>query len=183
MELPERFMEMKLHKASVLRVLLSAAILLAMLAYAVMPALAHGGATLTVTPTQAEPGWQITLQGDGLEPGEVFTIRLEGLGDPVVLGEVPVDEGEDGFSVAFDLPADLLAGPYQVTATSEEGESLSAELSVVSAAAAPEAVGVREPSAAPMELDRSRPALQTGLIVAALLASAALGVVLIRGKA
>ncbi len=174
---------MKISKANVLRLLLSVALLLALLAMAVLPALAHGAATLTVSPTQAEPGARIILQGDGFEPGEVFTIRLEGLSDPVVLGEVSVDEGAEGFSAGFTLPADLLAGPYQVTATSQEGESLSAELSVVAAAVAPEASEVRQPSAEPMELDRSRPALQTGLIVAALLASAALGVVLIRRKA
>jgi len=174
---------MKSNKAYVLRVLVSASLLIAMLAFAVLPALAHGAATLTVSPTQAEPGARIIVQADGVEPGEVFTIRLEGLSDPVVLGEVSVDEGAEGFSAGFTLPADLLAGPYQVTATSQEGESLSAELSVVAAAVAPEASEVRQPSAEPMELDRSRPALQTGLIVAALLASAAVGVVLIRRKA
>ncbi len=183
MERSERLTRMNLRKAIVLRALLSAAVSVAILASAVLPALAHGGATLTVTPSQAEAGGQITVEADGVEPGEIFTIRLEGLSDPVVLGEVSVAEGEDGFSAVFDLPADVLPGPYQVTATSEEGESLTAELSVVSAAVAPEAVEVREPSAEPMELDRSRPALQAGLIVAALLASAALGVVLIRRKA
>ena len=143
------------------------------------PALAHGGATLTVSPSVVAPGEAIRVEGEGVEPGEEFTITLEGMDRPVPLGTVLV--GDDGdFHEEFTVPADIRPGPYQVRAVSAEGETLTAELVISADAPAPSTPSSVEPSAEPMALDRSKAPWEMAVIVIGLVISAGAGLLLIR---
>ncbi|MCC6611846.1 MAG: hypothetical protein IT320_00130 [Anaerolineae bacterium] len=139
---------------------------------------AHGEATLVVTPTTVSPNSVIRVSGQEVEDGEVFVVTLESTTFIVTLGTVTV-EGED-FEQEFTIPDHVPAGTYQVRATTAEGEVISAELTVEAGAGA-ESVAV-EPSAALMELDRSKPIGQILAIAAVLLVSAGIGILLVRSK-
>lgn len=141
---------------------------------AATPALANGEASLTVSPTAVAPGETITVSGDGLEAGETFTIVLRGITVERTLGTASV--AGDGFERSFTVPADAPAGTYEVRATSEEGEVLTAELSVQGGAERTE----RTASDELMQLDRSRSSVELAVIGVLLLASTAVGVALVR---
>ncbi len=145
----------------------------------ITPAFAHGEAELTVSPTAVSAGDSITVTADGVEAGETFTITLEGVSYQTTLGEVTVSG--DGFEQDFVIPDDTPSGNYQVRATSGEGEVIVAELSVVAGLAGPTGGTPAEPSAAPMQLERPKDGLQRAGILAVILASAGLGLVLLRG--
>ncbi len=142
--------------------------------------MAHGGAELTVSPAAAAPGDTITVEGQGLEAGEVFTITLEGMSFQTELGRATVGEDED-FHQQFALPREIPPGTYQVLAVSEEGERLSAELTIVGSTGGQPAAAP-EPSAEPMDLDRTISAGQWVVIIAGVVASVGAGVILLRGR-
>ncbi len=142
------------------------------------PVLAHGEATLTVSPAVAAPGASITVKAEGVEAGEEFTITLVGLNTQVTLGTVRVGDDED-FHEEFTLPSDLRPGIYQVQAVSAEGETLTAELTITTEATAAQEQP-SEPSAEPMSLDRSKTPVELITITIGLLLSAGLGLVLVR---
>jgi len=143
--------------------------------------LAHGEPTITVDPTVTSPGEQITVIGADMEDGEVFRITLESASGTVQLGEATaLKEGEEaGFAVVFTLPDDLIEGFYLLRATTDEGETTAADLTIVSSADQANTVPM-EASVAQHTLDRSKPPLLIGLVIVISLLSASLGVWLIR---
>lgn len=141
---------------------------------------AHGDATLTVEPTVIAAGGSVRVTGEGVEAGEVFTIHLVGINYQAPLGVVTAGEDED-FHQEFTIPTDAPPGIYQVVAAAEGGE-LTAELTVVAGDSAIYEVSA-EPSAEPMELDRSRSPQEFFLLAAAISLTALLGVLLIRIRA
>ncbi len=145
------------------------------------PLQAHGGAELTVSPSAVTPGSTVQVEGEGVESGETFTVRLEGLEVQVVLGSVAV--GDDGdFHATFTVPADTPPGLYRVTAVSQEGETLTAELKVLDQAEAAPPEVPSEPSAGWMSLDRSRSPGEWVVIGVTLLLSTGLGLILVRER-
>ncbi|MFQ6102645.1 MAG: hypothetical protein ACE5OS_15650 [Anaerolineae bacterium] len=116
----------------------------------------------------------VTVQGV-----EVFTITLEGLNFQATLGTVTVGDDED-FHQEFTVPADAPPGVYQARATSAEGEVLTAELTVEAGATTTEQAAPSEPSGEPIQLDRRRSGGELVVIVVGLLASAGLGLALVR---
>lgn len=121
-----------------------------------------------------------------MEPGEVFDLVLEGAATSVSLGQATVEgEGEEGgFVVTLTLPADLAPGTYRLRASTEEGESAVADLTVTAVVTEADSgpAMVQEPSGEPHLLDRAKPAGQVPGIVALALGSAVLGVWLIRRR-
>lgn len=144
-------------------------------------ALAHGEPTITVEPAVVSPGEQITIIGADMEDGEIFTITLESASGTVQLGEATAaQEGEEaGFSAVFTLPGDLIEGFYLLRATTEEGETTAADLTIVSSTYPANAVPM-EASAVQHTLDRSKSSLLFGSVVVLALLSTGLGVWLVR---
>lgn len=149
------------------------------LAFTAMGVSAHGGGTLTVEPTSVEPGKSITIQAQGVGSGEVFTLRLVGMTYQATLGTATGDDNEQ-FQASFTVPADAPEGSYQIEAITEDGDQLTAELSISPSASAPSTPA--EASAASMNLDRSKPPLELASILIVLALAAGVGVVLIRGR-
>lgn len=145
-----------------------------------VPALAHGEAVMTVSPTVVAPGAIINVEGEGVEAGEEFTISLQGVGFDTTLGMVTVGDDED-FHQEFTIPADAPPGTYQEVAVSVEGETITSELTVEAGQTVAASVPA-EPSAALMDLDRNKSPLEWGVIGVGLLISAGLGLALVRGK-
>lgn len=143
--------------------------------------LAHGEPIITVEPAVASPGGQITIIGADMEEGEVFKITLESASGTVELGEATaIKDGEEaGFTATFTLPDDLTAGFYLLRATTDEGETTAADLTIISSTDQANAVPM-EASAAQHTLDRSKPPLLIGSVIVLALLSAGLGVWLIR---
>ncbi|MCG3209707.1 MAG: hypothetical protein FOGNACKC_03334 [Anaerolineae bacterium] len=154
-------------------------ILLLVLAVGAGRVLAHGEATLTVSPAVVAPGAEITVTGEGVEAGEKFTITVEGLNFKTTLGTVTVGDGEE-FHQNFVVPAAAPPSTYQVRATSAEGEVITAELTVETDAAASVTAASAKPSAELMQLERPRSARQWGIIIVGLVVSAALGLWLVQ---
>jgi len=145
------------------------------------PAFAHGDAVLTVSPDAAALGETVTVAADGVEAGETFAIVLISMKVEFTLGSVTVSDDDD-FHQDFTIPEDAPPGTYQVTATSEDGETLSAELVVLEAR---EGIAVQEttkPSEAPMDLDRSKSPTQISVIIALVALSVGLGTILVRTR-
>ncbi len=148
--------------------------------FSVSVALAHGEPIITVEPTVASPGEQITIIGADMEDGEVFKITLENASGTVELGEATATkEGEEaGFTVVFTLPDGLTAGFYLLRAATDEGETVAADLAIVSSAnQANDAL--MEASAAQHTLDRAKPPLLIGSVIVLALLSAGLGLRLV----
>jgi hypothetical protein len=139
---------------------------------------AHGEATLLVAPSSVAPNGTISVTGQEVEDGEIFIVSLESTTFVLTLGTVTV-EGES-FEQEFVIPDHVPAGTYQVRARTNEGEAISAELTVVSDSET--SSPVLEPSATLMELNRSKSPSQIFTIVAVLLASATVGILLVRSK-
>ncbi|MBI4927071.1 MAG: hypothetical protein HY835_04850 [Anaerolineae bacterium] len=144
-------------------------------------ALAHGEPIITVEPTVASPGEQITIIGADMEDGEVFKITLENASGTVELGEATaVKEGEEaGFTAAFTLPDDLTAGFYLLRAATDEGETVAADLTIVSSANQANDALLMEASGVQHTLDRSKPPLLIGSVIVLALLSAGLGLRLV----
>lgn len=144
-------------------------------------ALAHGEPTIVVEPAVAKPGDQITITGADMEDGEIFTIIVENSSGTFQLGEATViQQGDEaGFTTTFVLPKGLTAGLYLLRAVTEEGESTAADLTIVSSF---DTTGAETMEATPMlhTLDRSKPVLLTGSVIAFALLSASLGLWLLR---
>lgn len=144
-------------------------------------ALAHGEPTIIVEPAVAASGGQIAVIGADMEDGEVFKITLENAAGTVQLGEATaVKEGEEaGFNAFFTLPGELNEGFYLLRATTDEGETTAADLTIVASADQTNAVPM-EASAAQHTLDRSKPPLLIGSVIVLALLSAGLGLWLVR---
>ncbi len=141
---------------------------------------AHGGGAISVQPAVAAAGSEIQLTGSELEAGSELVITLSGLSYQAELGTVTVSS-EESFQETFKLPADTKPGVYQIQATSEDGDTYTTEITVEAAGASTdESVHAAEPSAEPMQLDRSRSGLEWGVILAALVISGGVGLALIR---
>jgi hypothetical protein len=147
---------------------------------------AHGEPVIVVSPVVAAAGASITVTGAEMEPGGVFRLFLESASTSIELGEATAEgEGEeDGFVVTISLPSDLPAGSYTLRASTEEGETAVADLTVTAASAEadPGPAMAQEPSGEPHLLDRSMPAGEVAGAASLALASAVLGVWLIRRK-
>ncbi|MCA0453994.1 MAG: hypothetical protein LCI00_08475 [Chloroflexi bacterium] len=144
------------------------------------PAFAHGAAELTVAPSAVAPNGAITVSADGVEDGEIFTITLDAPTFTVRLGGATADG--DSFSQDYIIPGHVPPGDYQVNARTADGEVISAELTVQAEASASPQTAMVEPSAAPMQLDRSKPTIQVVAIVVGLLLTAGIGAVLVRAR-
>jgi len=191
------------------------------LALLVLPTrtIAHGAAEITVTPDTVAAGGQIMVKGTKLDKNADVKISLEGLTYRASLGTAHTDANE-AFEQQFTIPADAPEGEYQVKAITEDGDAVSADLtvtpplkavgpvptatSVVRPAAAPGATPMTMatpeanaptnptpqasqapeamPSAAEHELPRSRTPGEVAGLFALAIASAAIGVVLVRRK-
>ena len=159
-----------------------AAALLVVLAVGV--AFAHGEPVIRVDPPVVAAGGSMTVTGTEMEPGEVFDLALEGAATSVSLGQATA-EGEDedaGFVVTRVIPADLAPGSYRLRASTEEGESAVADLTVTAAAAQADAgpAMVQEASSEPHVLERRKPVGQIAGVALLAAASAAVGLWLIR---
>ena len=147
-------------------------------------AFAHGEPVITVDPSVAAAGSLVTVTGTEMEPGEVFELVLENASVTVGLGKATAEgEGEEGgFVVVLDLPSDLQPGSYILRASTEEGESAEADLTVTSPSEEPKAgpVTVPEPSNEPHVLNRAKPTPQLIGALALALSSAVIGPWLIR---
>jgi hypothetical protein len=149
-------------------------------------ALAHGEPVITVEPAIVAAGGQITITGTEMEPGEVFAITLEGLAGSVPLGEATATgEGEEGgFTVTFTIPIETAPGSYQVSASAEDGDITSADLTVTapSKEASADPAMAQEPTGELHQIDRSKPIGQVIAVVVVIAISAAAGFVLIRNR-
>lgn len=161
------------------RIVIIITILLLSIVMSGMPAFAHGAATLTVSPVTAAAGETITVSLDGVVSGETFTITLVGLNVESELGTMTVGDGVDTVTQDFTLPSNVPADTYQVQATSADGDILSAELTIEAASSESGSTTAAEPSAEPMQLDRSKPAAQLVVIGLSIVVSAGLGLWLV----
>lgn len=163
------------------KLILGLSLVLMMSLFSTSIVLAHGGAGITVEPAVASAGGQITVIGADMEDGEVFTVTLEGMSGTFQLGEATAtQEGDEaGFTATFTLPSELTPGSYLLRATTDEGESITADLTVSASSEQMESQPM-EASAEPLSLDRPKSA---GLIISVVLLallSAILGLWLIR---
>lgn len=164
---------------NILSISLLIALVLAFMPYGT--ALADGVPVIIVEPSVAAPGDQITITGTDMEEGEVFKFTLESASGVFEIGEATAapDGEEAGFTAVFTLPDDLPAGFYLLRAMTDEGETTATDLTIVSSADQANAVPM-EASAAQHTLDRSKPPLLIGSVIALALLSAGLGVWLVR---
>jgi hypothetical protein len=156
-------------------------ILLLRLGLSTVSAQAHEGAEIVVSPSVVAPGEIFTVKGEGVEAGETFTISLDGITYRTLFGDVTAGSDED-FHEEFELPADTPPGPYQVVATSVDGETITAELTVEVGTVNSEPVELEEPSNGLMKLDRKKSGIELGVIIVGLIISTGLGIVLVRVK-
>lgn len=146
---------------------------------------AHGESVLSVTPDTVAPGGKITVKGVDMGAGEEFNITLEGLNYQAELGDATAD-AEEEFTLEFTIPTDSPEGVYQLKAVGEDGDTVTTELTITPTKAAAEAEPTPAvevmPSAAEHELARSRTPIEVIGLGALVIVSAALGLVLLRGK-
>lgn len=137
------------------------------LALGAMSAFAHGAPIVKVDPAIVAAGGSITVTGTEMEVDVEFAITLDHAGAEVALGTVtamktdPAAE-DGGFTQMFTIPATAKPGSYQVHATSKDGDTASADLTVTEASAAA-STGPAEEKMASGELhalDRSKPAVE-----------------------
>jgi hypothetical protein len=149
-------------------------------------AFAHGEPVIRVDPPVVAAGGSITVTGTEMEPGEVFDLALESAAISISLGQAAVEgEGEEGgFVVTLTLPGDLAPGSYRLRASTEEGESAVADLTVTAASSEASAgpATVQEASAEPHVLERRKPAGQVAAVALLAAASVLLGLWLIRRR-
>src|SRR3990172_3262708 len=165
------------------RTVMTAVVAAALLAVpAVGVAFAHGEPVIRVDPPVVAAGGSMTVTGTEMEPGEVFDLVLEGAATSVSLGQATAEGEEAGFVVTRALPADLAPGSYRLRASTEEGESAVADLTVTAAAAQADAgpAMVQGPSSEPHVLERRKPVGQVAAVALLAAASAGFGLWLIR---
>lgn len=104
------------------RAILTSMLAIILVALVAGAAWADGGKEVAVKPLSPKAGETITVQGEGLGADTEVEVLLTGQGTEVDLGEVQTD-AEGHFTTEFDLPEDLEAGTYQLTATGEEEAS------------------------------------------------------------
>lgn len=145
-------------------------------------ALAHGEPEISVTPDTIAPGGKITLTGDKMGANEEFKITLEGLQFKSELGDAKSDADEK-FQLQFTIPTDAPEGVYQVKAVGEDGDTVTAELTVTTKSTTnAEPTEQPMPSAEEDRVPRRRvPNENIGLFVAAAV-SALVGLTLVRWK-
>ncbi len=144
---------------------------------------AHGNPVLKVDPVMVAVGATISCDGSQMEPDLEFTITLERAGKSITLGKATAkkdkpDDAEAMFSQTFTIPSDLKPGSYQVRATSPDGDTATADLSVTEATSAA-ATGPAQLVMASGELhvlDRSKPLVQTAALAAIAGVLAVLGI-------
>lgn len=161
-------------------VLRSLIILIALTFVTVGVALAHGTPVIAVEPTIAAAGEQITVTGTEMEAGETFTITLERAATSIYLGTVTADAA--GFTATYTIADKTPPGSYLVKATTEDGDATETDLAITapSTQASAEPATVQAATSAPHVLDRSKPAGEIAGIVAVVIASAGLGLWLVR---
>lgn len=146
---------------------------------------AHGESAISVTPDTIAPGGKISVRGIDMGANEEFKITLEGLSYQAELGDATADAKEE-FTLEFTIPADAPEGVYQIKAVGEDGDVVTTELTITPSKAAAEAqptpAAAVMPSAAEHELARSRTTFEVLGLGALVIVSAALGLVLLRGK-
>ncbi len=138
---------------------------------------AHGNPVLQVDPTIVAAGGMITAKGSQMEPDLEFTITLERVGEAITLGMVTAKKEDPAnqdavFSQTFTIPPDAKPGSYQVRATSPDGDTASADLTVTAPTAAATAGAAMERMASGElhVLDRSKPIAEiAGLAIIALI--------------
>lgn len=101
------------------RAILTSMLAIILVALVAGVAWADGGKEVAVKPLSPKAGETITVQGEGLSADTEVEVLLTGQGTEVDLGEVQTD-GDGHFTTEFDLPEDLEAGTYELTATGEE---------------------------------------------------------------
>lgn len=101
------------------RFILTSTFALVLVALMAGAAWADGGKEVAVKPLSPKAGETITVQGEGIGANTEVEVLLTGQGTEVDLGEVQTD-GEGHFTTEFDLPENLEAGTYELTATGEE---------------------------------------------------------------
>ncbi len=144
---------------------------------------AHGEPEITVSPDTVAPGGTLIVKGKTMGANEKFTLTLEGLKFQATLGEVESNAAEV-FSQEFKVPIEVPEGLYQVRAVGEDGDAVTAELTITGKPA----TAVTEPAKQPMpsaeedNVPRRRiPSESIGLFVIAAV-SAGLGVTLVWWK-
>ena len=149
--------------------------------FSVSIALAHGQPTIIVEPAIASPGGQITITGADMEEGEMFEITLENTTGTIQLGEATAvkKDNEAGFTAVFPVPNDLAAGLYLLRATTDKDETVATDLTIATSADQTNSASM-EASDMQHTLDRSKPPLLIGSVIALALLSTLLGVWLIR---
>ncbi len=149
-------------------------------------AMAHGEPVIRVDPAIVAAGGSIIVTGTEMEVGLVFDLTLEGSTTSISLGEATAegDGDEGGFVLTITLPVDLEPGSYTVRASTEEGESAIADLTITDAAteADPGPAQVEGPSGEAHLLPRTKPVTQIVGIAALAVALATVGVWLIRRR-
>ena len=145
-------------------------------------ALAHGEPVIAVSPDTVAPGGKITLTGDKMGANEEFKITLEGLKFQAELGDAKADADEK-FQLQFTIPTDAPQGVYQVKAVGEDGDTVTAELTITAkSTTSAESTEQPMPSAEEDKTPRRRvPNENVGLFVAAVV-SALVGLTLVRWK-
>lgn len=144
---------------------------------------AHGESELTVVPDTVAPGGTITIKGVAMGKDEEFTLKLEGLKFQATLGEVKSGDDE-AFTVQFKVPAEAPEGVYQVRAVGEDGDTVTAELTVTGnpQTAATQPGEQLMPSAEEDKVPRRRESTESLGLLAAAVVSAGLGLTLVRWK-
>ncbi len=90
---------------------------------------AHGEAEITVSPDTVAAGGKITVAGADLDENSDVKLSLEGLTYQVALGNVHVGDNQE-FKTEYTIPADAPEGQYQVKALMDDGDGVSADLTV-----------------------------------------------------
>jgi len=110
-------------------------------------------ATIELNATQVKPGTSITIRGSGFEPGDATTIMLVSSDRPQVLGTATVDDRGNLTPQVVWLPADLIAGAYEVR-VADTPHVTTAELNIVTEESDEEGGqrGEGEPLLAPMPM-------------------------------
>jgi len=143
---------------------------------------AHGGGTIAVQPAVAPAGTDVLLQGEELEANSELQITLSGLSYETKLGVATV--GIDGtLQLTLSLPKDTPAGVYQIQATSADDDVYTTEITINAVSGTTPALSqATEPSAEPMQLDRTRTPWEWAVILFAIISSASLGLLLVLRK-
>ncbi len=151
-------------------------------------ALAHGNPVIAVNPAIVAAGGKITVTGTEMEANEVFSITLEGMSGSTRLGDATAvkaeNEEDGGFVTIFTIPSDITPGSYTLKASPEDGDAATTDLAITAPSdqASSGPATMQEPSSAPHLLNRSKPTTEEIGIGIVAIASALLGLWLIRPR-